>query len=45
MNRQKTVSDSFSRFLNKGGCASADWRSEIQLCSRRRAEGFLDAKF
>ena len=33
------------RFLNKGGRASADWRSEIQVCSRRRAADFLDAKF
>jgi len=46
MNRQMTVSDFFGRVrLNKGGRASADWRSEIQVCSRKRAEDFLDAKF
>ena len=36
VNRWRRVWDSFPLFLNKGGRASTDWRSEIQVCFQRR---------
>ena len=36
---------SFHCFVNKGRCASADWRSELQACVWKTAEDFLDTEF
>ena len=46
--RDERAQDSFHHFVNKGdkgGRASADWRSEIQACFQKTTEDFLDTKF
>ena len=45
VNRWSRVEDSFCCFLNKGGRASSDLQSEMQVCFQGREEDLLDAKF